>query len=76
MKGVVSMTNLELEKRVADLETRILSITLALETQSKINHLLSDNMNDLMDKMLDISKTTTLNSMEIVALSTKIEKEP
>ena len=70
------MTNLELEKRVADLETRILSITLALETQSKINHLLSDNMNDLMDKMLDISKTTTLNSMEIVALSTKIEKEP
>lgn len=50
------MTNLELEKRVADLETRILSITRALETQSEINHLLSDNINDLMDKMLDISK--------------------
>lgn len=70
------MTNLELEKRVADLETRILSITHALETQSEINHLLSDNVNDLMDKMLDISKTTTLNSMGIVALSTKNEKEP
>ena len=70
------MTNLELEKRVADLETRILSLCQALETQRKINDLLSDTMHDLMGKMLDISKTTTLNSIGIATLSTKIEKEP
>ena len=70
------MTNLELEKRVADLETRILSLCQVVETQRKINDLLSDTMHDLMGKMLDISKTTTLNSIGIATLSTKIEKEP
>ena len=70
------MTNLELEKRVDDLETRILSLCQVLETQRKINDLLSDTMHDLMGKMLDISKTTTLNSIGIATLSTKIEKEP
>ena len=70
------MTNLELEKRVADLEMMVSSMGQALETQRKINDLLSDTMHDLMDKMLDISKTTTLNSIGIATLSTKIEKEP
>lgn len=70
------MTNLELEKRVADLETRILSLCQVLETQRKINDLLSDTMHDLMGKMLDISKTTTLNSIGIATLSAKFEKEP
>lgn len=70
------MTNLELEKRVADLETSVSSMGQVLETQRKINDLLSDTMHDLMGKMLDISKTTTLNSIGIATLSTKIEKEP
>ena len=70
------MTNLELEKRVADLETSVSSMGQILETQRKINDLLSDTMHDLMGKMLDISKTTTLNSIGIATLSTKIEKEP
>ena len=70
------MTNLELEKRVADLETSVSSMGQVLETQRKINDLLSDAMHDLMGKMLDISKTTTLNSIGIATLSTKIEKEP
>ena len=70
------MTNLELEKRVADLEMMVSSMGQALETQSKINDLLSDTMHDLMDKMLNISKTTTLNSIGIATLSTRIEKEP
>lgn len=70
------MTNLELEKRVADLEMSVSSMSQALETQRKINDLLSDTMHDLMGKMLNISKTTTLNSIGIATLSTKIEKEP
>lgn len=70
------MTNLELEKRVADLETKVSSIYRILQTQYKMNDLLSDNMNDLMGKMLDISKVTTDNSLGIIRLSTMIEKEP
>lgn len=70
------MTNLELEKRVADLETKVSSIYRVLQTQSKMNDLLSDNINDLMGKMLDVAKVTTNNSLGIIRLSTMIEKEP
>ena len=71
------MTNLELEKRVADLETSVSSMGQVLETQCKINDLLSDTMHDLMGKMLDISKNYNIKfNWNSHAFSKKNEKEP
>lgn len=69
------MNNLELEKRVADLEKRVMFLYKSLAQQLEINRKLIDDAKSTTDHLINFSNAIENNSLSIGMLSEMIKQE-